>query len=475
MNPRWFLTVAWAGLAATVAAAPRESPKTTWTVMIYGGVDSTAESYLMPHLADLKAASPWGVNGDIVLLIDRVKGASDDRRTLGENFDDTRLYHLGAGRWDRIGGGDEFPEITADSTHEANTGDARTLRKFIRSAKQAYPADRYALILFGHGESRSVCPDVSSPSADSGEFEDAMFTAEITEALTAGEAVDVLWVDTCSFGSIENAYEFRPADARFHARVLLASPSLSFPAPMLPVLRECGIIRSTTDLPVASNALAFGRAAMKAIAEVLPQREAKKTRVEREAWACYDLAQADAVKQSVDALAVALADGEHREILGDIRGWGDRRVTLDYLYFRDPLRWVSSAHFDLYDLARRIRDDARLSESVREAAAAIVREVDAMVIDSVGTDREGQFVPGRHGLYIVFPGGIPAIADAPVWSFFRWYHPFDQRTLQTAFGNYAWCRDGASPGNHRVENWFELLDSWLDVNDGAGGFNHYQW
>jgi len=464
------------GLAAVSTAAPREISDTTWTVMIYGGVDSSAESYLMPHLADLKRGSAWGINGDVVLLIDRVKGVSDDRRTLGENFTDTRLFHLGEESWDRIDGGSELPEITTTSTYEADTGNARTLQRFVRFSKRAYPADRYALILFGHGESRSICPDVSTPNPDSGEFEDALFTAEISEALTAEESVDVLWVDTCSFGSIENAYQFRPGADRFGAQVLFTSPSLSFPAPMLEILQACGIVKKAhAENKAVKDASSFARATIDTIGPVLQRREARKTRVEREAWAAYDLNRAETVKRDVDELAVMLADGDLRVAIGNLRGWGDQRVTLNYMYFRDPLRWVSSPNFDLFDLARRIRDDARLSESVRQSAGQVARDVDAMVLGSVGMDRGSNFSPGQHGLYIVFPGGVPAIADAPTWSFFRWYHAFDQRTLQTAFGNLAWCRDGATPANARVENWFELLDAWLDINNDSGGFNSYSW
>ena len=45
-------------------------PAKPWTVMIYGGVDSTAESYILPHLAALKGASRAGLVGEVVLLMD---------------------------------------------------------------------------------------------------------------------------------------------------------------------------------------------------------------------------------------------------------------------------------------------------------------------------------------------------------------------------------------------------------------------
>ena len=167
------------------------NPTKPWTVMIYGGVDSTAEKYLLPQLDALKKASRSGLVGEVVLLMDRVKGASKDKKILGEDFDDTRLFRLIEGSWERVTGGAEFPEITLTSTFEANTGDPRILKKFIRFAKGEFPAKHYALLLFGHGESRSACPDTSSECADSGEFEDPLFTAEITEGLKPGERIAV--------------------------------------------------------------------------------------------------------------------------------------------------------------------------------------------------------------------------------------------------------------------------------------------
>ncbi len=462
-------------LVALRAAPPEPELQNAWTVMIYGGVDSTAESYLIPHLAALKKDSRAGLDGEVVLLMDRVDGASDDKKTLGEDFDDTRLFRLVPGLWERLVDSPEFPHRSPTSTYEANTGDPKTLQKFIRFAKREFPARRYALVLFGHGESRSLCPDVSSECADSGEFEDPLFTAEISEGLTQLDSVDVLWVDTCSYGGIENAYQFRPDAERFHAQVLLTSASLSTPAPIARVLRYCGILQPSEDREVAPSAAAFGKAAIDALSDGLKERAPRTQRVERESWAAYDLTHARAVKESVDRLAVAIVDGNGRQVVEDIRGWGDGPQTLNYLYEKDPTRWVSSAHFDAYDLAKRIREDARLSQSIREAAAEVARNVDAMVLASVGMDDYPGFEPGRHGLYIVFPGGEAQVGGSPAWSFFRWYHPFDQRTLRAAFGNYEWCRDGATPNNGQVENWFELLDSWFDVNDETGGMNSYRW
>ena len=44
------------------------------------------------------------------------------------------------------------------------------------------------------------------------------------------------------------------------------------------------------------------------------------------------------------------------------------------------------------------------------------------------------------------------------------------------YGRWKFLRDGATPGNRKVENWFELLDYWFDdTTKKAEGLNGYRW
>jgi len=459
--------------ASTPIGAGEVRPVSPWTVMIYGGVDSTAERYIMPHLSALKCASGDGQYGEVILLIDRIKGATADRQILGEDFSDTRLYRLNKGIWRRISGGEEWPEITLTSQYEANTGDPRTLQAFIQFTKREFPAQRYALIVFGHGEARSVCPDTSSPCMDSGESEDPLFTAEITEGLTDRESVDLLWVDVCSFGGIENAYQFRPRPEKFHADVLFTSAPLTAPAPMARVLRKCGILGKPQLF--VRDAAAFGRAAVEAARERLDERERLKEQVEHESWAAYDLTKVESAKTAVDQLVAAIVETGARATMEETRGFGRPGMTMNYSYVGHPTRWTVSPYFDLFDLARRTAESPRLSESVHVAAQGVMATVDEVVISSVGGERYEGFQPGKNGLYIVFPGVVPTDSANPEWKEFRWYHPHDNRSHKKCFGLYDWCREGAVPGNRRVENWFELLDAWYDSSAEIGGVNNYEW
>jgi hypothetical protein len=43
--------------------------------------------------------------------------------------------------------------------------------------------------------------------------------------------------------------------------------------------------------------------------------------------------------------------------------------------------------------------------------------------------------------------------------------------VPAVYGNLAWCRDGCTPGDGVVQNWFELLDHWFDDRSPDGGSN----
>jgi len=305
--------------------------------------------------------------------------------------------------------------------------------------------------------------------------EDPIFTAEFTEVLGEPEAVDLLWADACSFGGIENAYQFRPVPGRFHAHAMLATPPISSAGPMREILERSGFVGPSAkkELCPATGA-DFGRLAVAAIEKGLRRRVISNRRLERESWGCYDLTKVSAVKSALDSLAVSLANSDAKDLAEEIRGSGDEPHTMNYIGFDINYPWLTTAHFDLYDLARRLSSEEGFGSEVRSRAARVAEAVDDFMISSVGMGRYEKFEPGRNGVYVVFPDGDATVLDRRSWSFFRWYHPDDRRQFKAAFGNLDWCRDGATRGNGEVENWFELLDSWFDdVEADPGGLNDY--
>ena len=67
-------------------------------------------------------------------------------------------------------------------------------------------------------------------------------------------------------------------------------------------------------------------------------------------------------------------------------------------------------------------------------------------------------------MFIVLPSGRPNS-----WRYYRWYTPI--RGDRNNYGNWSFLRDGATPGNGVVENWFELLESWFNVAEEPAAIN----
>ena len=80
-----------------------------------------------------------------------------------------------------------------------------------------------------------------------------------------------------------------------------------------------------------------------------------------------------------------------------------------------------------------------------------------MVVASFGLRAYPGFEDGKHGLYVIFPGGDPDRSPSESWKELGWYRP---SAKDRASPRYDWCKDGARAGNAAVETWFELLESW---------------
>ena len=128
---------------------------------------------------------------------------------------------------------------------------------------------------------------------------------------------------------------------------------------------------------------------------------------------------------------------------------------------------AARASVDLYDLCRRAAGCDRLSTEARTAATKVMNTVEPFMLASFGMSGYPGFKAGKNGVFIVLPSGEP-----DCWKRFRWYTPIagDRKN----YGNWAFLKDGATPNNGIIENWFELLDSWFDVADKTGGINKYR-
>jgi len=474
-----------AALAAFAPVAPfagqADAPARPWTLLVYGAADNNADGPILEFLDRVRKALDDDPGMELVLFLDRSEGFSDDASLLGEDFTGARVYRLRKDSAELLDASEHFPEMVAGEEWEADSAHPENVARFIRFGKQRFPAQRYGLLIYSHADGCTMCPDEQSGRD--------MRIPELTDWVEEGESVDFMALELCNMGGVEIAYQWRPGNGGFAADVLVAIPNAG---PPLDWDRAFARIRTpghapaedaTPDAPALDparmTAVDFGELVIeegylgrKALAARHPQ---ESQRIAHEAAACYDLDAAEDVKVKVDRLAVALARTDAKEAFEGLRGPGDAATVMNYVHGRLGDR----PYVDLYDLLDRAARCKELAQDVRAAAEEAKRAVDRLVVASFGMDGYTAFEPGRSGIFIVFPDGDAGDGSAHggrAWARLSWYTPLEASDGVGPYGRWAFLRDGATPENGEVENWFELLDCWFDdASQGPGGFNRYAW
>ena len=189
-------------LGAAVAGAAPPPPKAKWTVMVYLSGDNNLEDYVVNDLELELGALGSNADVEIVALADRGPGY-DTRRG---DWQTTKLFHVTQGMQA------DAASAVAD-WGERNMGDEQTLVDFVSWSKANYPADRYALVFWGHGWSWHpgwVMED--DTDADTLDYD------EVSAALPSLGFNDVVAFDGCNMASIEIAKQWAG-----HASVLSGS------------------------------------------------------------------------------------------------------------------------------------------------------------------------------------------------------------------------------------------------------------
>ncbi len=178
-----------------------------WTIMIYLDGDNDLEEYAIDDFVEISSVGS-DQNINIVVQFDRIKGY--DRR-YGDWTECNRFY-IKSGmlptRENSIKNwGDGF------GGREVNMGEPQTLIDFIDWAKKNYPAEKYALILWNHGNGwkslnflesykkrtyKEICYDQTNYDSHS--------IKEVRQALL-NNYFDLIGFDACLMGMIEVATE----------------------------------------------------------------------------------------------------------------------------------------------------------------------------------------------------------------------------------------------------------------------------
>lgn len=179
-----------------------QNPAAEWTLMFYMDSDNNLEAPQMKDLDEMMAVgSTTGVN--IVLLVDRsaksdVRDGYTDRAVGGlKNWTTAKMLYVEKGRLREL----------AD-WGEVNMGDPATLKKFLQTAVDQFPAKHYALTFGDHGA--GWVGIVADESADN----DSLDTVELPSVLQSITAktgkLDLIGFDACMMANFETAKALAP-------------------------------------------------------------------------------------------------------------------------------------------------------------------------------------------------------------------------------------------------------------------------
>lgn len=449
------MIAAWIGLCAA-AQAQSAQPQRPWTLLIYGAADNNADGPIQEFLDGVRKALDDDPGMELLVFIDRSENYSNESALFGENFTGARLYRLTKDSAQRLAGGAAFPEIKIDQEVELDSADATNIGKFIAWGKANYPAERTGLMIYSHANGETMCPDEHARRD--------MGIAELTQDVGAEGCVDFLALELCNMAGIEVAYQWRKGNGRFSAGVLVAIPNAGPPldwerafARIRTPGHETPASRRPFD-PAAMTAADFGKLVIEEGHEGRMAASASRPRVMHESAGCFDLGKVVPVKRAVDEMSQALSKVDARDAFFELRNSRAASAMINYS--------EAGPYVDLYELCKRTAAGANFPSAARKAAEVAMAAIDEFIVASFGMDGYVGFEPGRHGVFIVLP------AEPSRWKRFRWYTPLPGEG--DICGAWAFLGDGATADNGIVENWFELLDAWMDEPDASGGINRYK-
>ena len=355
------------------AGGPRgghPAPKAKWTYLVYMAADNTLSEMASFNVAQMKAAQS-SADVRVVVQMEQSKeySANVGSETLRGTVSGGTASLRGMGR-------------------NVDMADKQSLSEFIKWGKQAYPADRYAVVLWSHGggwkadkTGRGALQDLSSGTG-------MMSIKDVAWALQDAGGVDLLNFDACLMAMYEVAYELRHS-----AKVLVASEEV-IPGTGNPYDK---VINRLVANP-AQDAAALGTGI---VADYDAYYRAKNR--DSVTLSAIDLGRMDSLHAKVQESAGVLAANLAAERL-NIEAARAASAYYQYVNNHDLIAFAT-------DLSTRAS-----SAAVRAKAAELAAAARAAVLSSKVLSLPGSTVAGSSGLAIFLPAA-PTTSTAELGSY----------------------------------------------------------
>ena len=357
-----------------------------WTIMTYLAADNDLEEAALDDFLEMASV---GSTDDVRVVVQLDRAPGEDA-TYGDWMDTRRgVIEL-----------NDVPDTNwGTSLGEVNMADPASLTDFALWGIQSYPAERYALVVWDHGDG---WPGVAVDDTDGGDMIGTVELGNVLDLIVQelGRPLDLLGLDACLMGMQEVAYEVRDA-----ALVMVASEEL---------VPDDGWPYDEVLTDLNANALMTAAELGTAIVQRFVTSYSGGSQGDEEATlSALDLAEADRVATAVDGLALALL-AEYDQYHAQIQTARDAAQRYD----EEP-----SHIMDLYDFAELV--DANVPDQTIKIAAQAV--MDAIANHEVIEEGHyGGIVAGSHGVSIYDPVsmtydtgyGLLAFAGATHWDEF---------------------------------------------------------
>lgn len=207
-------------------------PAREWTIMLYMAADNNLEGAAITDFNELENAD-FDESVTVLILLDR---AENYDATNGD-WQDTRLFKLchddNKNKALIVSENLDCQELglSRESLTELDMANPQTMVGFIEYSRSSFPAENYALLIWGHGTGwRGADTDLTDIQnscrafAVDGTSSTYMTISQLSSAISEGmgdEKLSVLAFDTCFGLCLESAYEFSDC-----ADYMLGTPSI---------------------------------------------------------------------------------------------------------------------------------------------------------------------------------------------------------------------------------------------------------
>ncbi|MBI3926584.1 MAG: hypothetical protein HY319_13670 [Armatimonadetes bacterium] len=380
---------------AELGAAPSQDGRKKWTVLVYANGKADGLDRLAPSvLRELEVAGS-DQNLNIVAELGREKRWYDrvskdwhgvKRYEVQRNPDPAPLQQEVL-RWFVPPYTDGIISPVKEDLGDVDMGSSASLSDFLSWGIKNYPAEHYAVIIYGQGAgfAGSALDETTGQVVTNKGLEQALREARHE----AGKKLDLVAFDSNLMGQLEVAHQLKDvADFMVASEAQVALGSLSLDMVMKDLKFELAEKGNVTPEQLARWFVFETAAQPKPLAEMV-----------NPTLTAVDLSKIEAVKGAYGALADALA--------GDLSADPERKAALREILEKTQSFAAESASHDFYHdfrdvghFAELLAADGRFSDGVKTAAGAVLGATGQATVDHAAI---GAAVENAHGLSAYLP------------------------------------------------------------------------